>query len=62
MRGQHMDGAPHGRLKDKVYEVVILVYPGLTLLDAIGPNEVLSNSNRFNVTFVSKRGSSVAND
>jgi transcriptional regulator GlxA family with amidase domain len=57
-----MNEASHGSGTDRIYEVVVLVYPGLTLLDAIGPNEVLSNSPRFNVTFASKGGSSVPND
>ncbi|MCJ8344491.1 DJ-1/PfpI family protein [bacterium] len=45
-----------------IYQVLILVYPGVTLLDCIGPNEVLANSNKFIVTFVSLDGSTVNND
>ena len=47
--------------KDK-YEVVILAYQGMTMLDAIGPNEVLANSPFFNVTWASSEQNGISND
>lgn len=47
--------------KDK-YEVVILAYQGMTMLDAIGPNEVLANSPYFNVTWASSEADGISND
>lgn len=44
------------------YSVAILAYPGMTMLDAIGPNEVLANSPHFDVQFVSATRADVHND
>ena len=44
------------------FNLVILAYPGMTMLDAIGPNEVLGNSPYFNVTWVSIEHSAITND
>lgn len=47
---------------NKVYKVVILAYPGMTMLDAIGPNEVLANSPYFDVTWVTSDSVGIQND
>lgn len=48
--------------KPLTYKVTILAYPGMTMLDAIGPNEVLSNSPHFNVQFVTTSLQNTVND
>ena len=35
--------------------IVIYIYNGMTMLDAIGPYEVLRNVDRVNIKFVSKK-------
>lgn len=42
--------------------VTILAYPGMTMLDAVGPNEVLANSPNFDVTWVATQASPITND
>lgn len=46
----------------KKYTVTILAYPGMTMLDAIGPNEVLGNSEFINLTWASTEKGPIAND
>ena len=46
----------------KNYRLTILAYPGMTLLDAVGPNEVLANSPYFEVTWASTSQNPVKND
>jgi putative intracellular protease/amidase len=46
----------------KVYKVVIVAYEGMTMLDAIGPNEVLANSPYFDVTWASTSQAPIKND
>jgi putative intracellular protease/amidase len=48
--------------EENQYEVVIITYPGMTLLDAIGPNEVFANSQFFNVRFASNHGTDIFNE
>lgn len=47
---------------NSTYKVIILAYPGMTLLDAIGPNEVLANSPLFDVKFVTTQTDPISND
>lgn len=44
------------------YRVTIVAYPGMTMLDAIGPNEVLGNSPFFEVKWVSTEREVLEND
>ncbi len=44
------------------YTLAILAYPGMTMLDAIGPNEVLANSPLFKVVWVSTEKEPIQND
>lgn len=44
------------------YTVTILAYPGMTMLDAIGPNEVLANSPHFDVRWVASTDKPIEND
>lgn len=44
------------------FKVTMLAYPGMTMLDAIGPNEVLSNSPHFTVQWVSTETTPISND
>lgn len=46
----------------KPYKVIIVAYPGMTMLDAVGPNEVLANSPHFNVTWVATEQTPISND
>ncbi len=43
-------------------EVVIYIYNGLTMLDAIGPYEVLRNVEGVNVKFVSRQKGEIKAD
>lgn len=54
-----MQPANHERKK---YSVTILAYPGMTMLDAIGPNEVLANSPHFTVQWASTEKTPISND
>ncbi len=46
----------------KSYQLTILAYPGMTMLDAIGPNEVLGNSPYFDVVWASTEQTPIQND
>lgn len=46
----------------KVCTVTILTYPGMTLLDAVGPNEVLANSPYFDVQWACTEKQPIQND
>ena len=46
----------------KPYKVIIVAYPGMTMLDAVGPNEVLANSPHFDVRWVATEQSPISND
>jgi putative intracellular protease/amidase len=46
----------------KPYKVIIVAYPGMTMLDAVGPNEVLANSPHFNVKWVATEQNPISND
>ena len=48
--------------KPSPFKVVILAYPGMTMLDAIGPNEVLGNSPHFDVSFAAAVQDPIEND
>lgn len=48
--------------KDAKFTLAILAYPGMTMLDAIGPNEVLANSPMFNVIWVTTENGPIQND
>jgi putative intracellular protease/amidase len=41
--------------KDKRFQIAILLYPGVTALDAVGPWEVLSRMPNTEVRFVGKK-------
>ena len=43
-------------------EIVIYIYDGMTMLDAIGPYEVLRNIEGANIKFVSKRKGEISAD
>ena len=47
---------------DKKYKLIIVAYPGMTMLDAIGPNEVLANSSHFSVKWVASERTAISND
>lgn len=44
------------------YKVTILAYPGMTMLDAIGPNDILGNSEFMNLTWASTERGPISND
>lgn len=48
--------------KKKTMRVTIVAYPGMTMLDAIGPNDVLANSPHFDVEWVSTSIDKLVND
>jgi len=48
--------------KQRTYTMTILAYPGMTMLDAVGPNEVLANSPYFDVEWVSTSKQPFTND
>lgn len=51
-----------GQLKSCEMEIVIYIYNGMTMLDAIGPYEVLRNVKGANIKFVSKERGDVEAD
>jgi putative intracellular protease/amidase len=51
----------HNKHPRKKYSVTILAYPGMTMLDAIGPNEVLANSPHFAVQWASTEQTPISN-
>jgi transcriptional regulator GlxA family with amidase domain len=48
--------------KNKGMEVVIYIYDGITMLDAIGPYEILRRVRDVNIKFVSKRKGEISAD
>ncbi|MDT0595055.1 DJ-1/PfpI family protein [Glaciecola petra] len=46
----------------KRYTVTILAYPGMTMLDAIGPNDILGNSEFIDLTWASTEKDPISND
>lgn len=55
----NMDETTH---PSNTISVTIVAYPGMTMLDAIGPNDVLANSPYFRVQWVSTSKIDITND
>lgn len=50
------------RKTQKRYTATILAYPGMTMLDAIGPNDILGNSEFMDLTWASTERGPISND